>query len=121
MGLDGTGPALRGWILPVFVALLAGTGMACDDGAAKRSDAATTVYLIELKSGAESTFQRAAELTKSDKTGEATHVLKVRLDGLEEQVTKYIVTDPELLPADRERIIEAVRNEQRQIRDLLRK
>lgn len=48
-------------------------------------------------------------------------LLKIRLGGLELQVAKYIVTDPELVQADRHRIIEAVRSEQRQLRDLLAK
>lgn len=108
-------------VLLILAGTLACTSMACDDRAAKASDAAATVYLIELKSGSESTFQRAAALRQANKQDDAEGLLRIRLEGLEEQVTKYIVTDPALVQSDRERIIEAVRNEQRQIRGLLRK
>jgi hypothetical protein len=112
---------VRGSVPLILAGILACTSIACEDSAAKASDAAATVYLIELKSGSESTFQRAAALTRANKQEDANGLLRIRLDGLEEQVTKYIVTDPALVQSDRERIIEAVRSEQRQIHDLLGK
>jgi hypothetical protein len=111
---------LRGWVLLILAGILACTAAACANGAARASEVAATVYLTELKTGSESTFQKAAALIQGDKPRVAKDLLKVRLDALEEQMTKYIMTDPELIQSDRERIIEAIREEQTQIRDLLK-
>jgi len=110
---------VRGWGLMLSAGMLAAT-MACDHTAARKSEAATTVYMIELESGAEATLQRAEGLMLAGKPDEARDLLRTRLDGLEEQVTKYITTDPELIAPDRERIIAAVREEQGRIRELLK-
>lgn len=109
----------RGGALLVTALLMASMTTACDNAAAKKSEAAATVYLIELESGSESTFQRATGLRQTGKRREADALLRTRLDGLEEQVAKYITTDPELVPSDRERIVAAVRQEQARIRELL--
>ncbi len=111
--------AHRGWVLVVAALLMASVTTACDNAAAKKSEAAATVYLIELESGSESTFQRATGLRQAGKRSAADALLRTRLDGLEEQVAKYITTDPELVPSDRERIVAAVRQEQARIRELL--
>ncbi|MGE0460283.1 MAG: hypothetical protein AB7Q16_02850 [Vicinamibacterales bacterium] len=103
----------------VLATLIVSTTTACDNAAAKKSEAAATVYLIELESGSESTVQRATGLIRAGKRSQADALLRTRLDGLEEQVAKYITTDPELVPSDRDRIVAAVRQEQARIRELL--
>jgi len=109
---------LCGWGILLAVGALAATA-ACGGEAARRSEATTTVYLIELESGSKVTIQRAEGLMLANKEDEARALLRMRLDGLEEQVTKYITTDPELIIADRERVVAAVREEQGRIRNLL--
>lgn len=91
---------------------------ACTDAAAEKSQTAAMSYLSSLKDTSEESTREVATLVASNKTAEAKDRMVRRLKQLD-ITASAVQTDADLLPSDRDKVVQAVRTEESGLRSLL--